>query len=235
MKFMKFTAKYIIKCLPQEYKQSYLAWRIIAHDYGHLGTIQKSECRDAQNNPLPWYTYPAIEFLDKLNLSDKTIFEYGSGFSTLYWAKRAKSVITIEDDKVWFDKISPQVPPNTAIHLITDMDRYAAAPRQTPGPGGKYDVIVIDGKERYSCAQVAVSCVNDDGFIILDNADWFPNTVNFLSNAGMIRVDMIGLGPINAYTWNTMFFLKRNLKIEYNPPVPIATHIDEQAKDDHPK
>ena len=229
---MKFFANLAIRILPPDYKKSYLAWRVIAHDYAHLSTIRKSECRDAAGNPLPWYTYPAIECLDKMNLFGKTVFEYGSGFSTLYWSKKAKSVTAVEHDKSWFEKISPQAPPNTTIHYVPEMDRYAQAPLQIPGSGGKYDIIIVDGQERYKCAQAALQCLKDDGFIILDNADWFPNTVNLLSNAGLIRIDLIGLGPINVYTWNTMLFLKRNLKIEYNPPVPIATHIEQQAKDD---
>ena len=35
------------------------------------------------NEPIPWFTYPSIQYLDQLDLSEKTIFEWGSGNSSL--------------------------------------------------------------------------------------------------------------------------------------------------------
>ena len=49
------------------------AARILAFRYGHLRTIARNECVDAEGRPIPWYTYPALEFirqLDKLSDAD---------------------------------------------------------------------------------------------------------------------------------------------------------------------
>src|SRR4051812_14883663 len=47
---------------------------------------------------IPWFSYAAIDFLDAALRTNMTVFEYGSGGSTLFFAKRAKSVFTVEDN-----------------------------------------------------------------------------------------------------------------------------------------
>jgi hypothetical protein len=44
--------------------------------------------------------------------------------------------------------------------------------------------------------------------IILDNSDWFPETVDVLrSTLGWFELDFHGFGPINGYTWTTTIFI----------------------------
>ncbi len=54
---------------------------------------------------LPWFSFAAIEHLSLMNLRDKTIFEYGSGGSTLWFASRCKKVIAAESDPEWAEKV----------------------------------------------------------------------------------------------------------------------------------
>lgn len=82
----------------------------------------------------------------------------------------------------------------------------------------KFDVIVIDGIERFACAQEAVKNLKQDGFIILDNSDWHEKTSEFLRAHDLIEIDMSGFGPINNYTWTTSLFLKRGVDL-----VPLST------------
>ncbi|QNH55640.1 MAG: hypothetical protein H2674_14390, partial [Limnospira indica BM01] len=51
------------------------------------------------SQPIPWYTYPAIEFIENKISSDFKVFEYGSGQSTLWWAERVLKVISVESDR----------------------------------------------------------------------------------------------------------------------------------------
>ena len=67
-------------------------------------TIDEKICVDKDFNPIPWYTYPAIEYLSQFDYSDKLIYEFGCGNSSVFWAKRAKQVISIEDNPQWFKK-----------------------------------------------------------------------------------------------------------------------------------
>jgi hypothetical protein len=54
--------------------------------------------------------------------------------------------------------------------------------------------------------------------LILDNSDWYPNSVSFLQGElGWIQADFHGFGPINNYTWTTSVFLnpKRYQELKY--------------------
>ncbi len=57
--------------------------------------------QDENSNPVPWMTYPAIEFLKNNLTKDHEIFEYGCGASTLFFSTIVKSVTGIETNKRW--------------------------------------------------------------------------------------------------------------------------------------
>ena len=64
-------------------------------DFAIERSIDEKVCVDKDNNPIPWYTYPAIEYLSQFDYSNKEIFEYGCGYSSMFWANRAKKVTSI--------------------------------------------------------------------------------------------------------------------------------------------
>ena len=43
-------------------------------------SIDEKLCLDKEGNPIPWYTYPAIEYLSQFDYQDKKIFEFGCGY-----------------------------------------------------------------------------------------------------------------------------------------------------------
>lgn len=190
-----------------------LIWTIdtVEFKYGHFLSYEKKNCVDSSENPIPWYTYPAIEYLKQLDFSDKEIYEYGAGNSSLFWASRAKSVISVEHDREWYLKIQKQQPVNQKIFLIDNEDEYVKFIEQTHQ---NYDLIVIDGMARLACAKVAVQSLAKGGLIILDNSDWYPETTRYLRESGLIQIDFKGLGPINYYTWTTSLFLRRDVNLK---------------------
>ena len=44
------------------------------------------------------------EYLSQFDYSDLKIFEYGCGYSSAFWAERAKKVVSVEDKTDWFEK-----------------------------------------------------------------------------------------------------------------------------------
>lgn len=58
----------------------------------------------------PWFTYPAIAFLKDILSAEMRVFEYGSGYSTIFFNSRAKQVISVEHDPVWARRISDEYP-----------------------------------------------------------------------------------------------------------------------------
>lgn len=185
-------------------------YRILSHELGQYKSMRRRECRDINDSAIPWYTYPAIEYLNQLDFSNKIIFEYGSGYSTLFWANRCKKIISIEDNREWFDKLNDKMPDNVEYLFKENKSEYI---RIINNYLAKFDVIIIDGNHRYECAIEALNRLNDTGFIILDNSDWKEKTSKLLRDSNLIEVDMSGFGPINGYTWTTSFYFKRNVEL----------------------
>lgn len=63
----------------------------------------------ANGEPLPWFTYSAIEFLQRVVLPTDKVFEYGAGYSTLWWQENVDKVISIEHDAVWCERLRPRL------------------------------------------------------------------------------------------------------------------------------
>jgi hypothetical protein len=190
----------------------------ILKDYGWLKSRRAGRCVDAQGEPVPWYTYPAIDFIRQLDVRELTVFEYGSGFSTLFWAKRARSIVSIEADEKWFAEISSRTPTNTELILAsTDVDSYAKKIVEH----GTFDIIVIDGtgETRLACSRLAPRHLNPRGFIILDNSDLWLESAAALRSSDLIQVDFTGLSPLGRHWHTTSLFFSRHYAIQ-----PLGGH-----------
>lgn len=181
----------------------------LRREFGHGLTASTRYPVDREGKPLPWYTYPAIEYLMQLDLKNKTVFEFGSGNSSLFWAARAKRVISVENDPAWYRQVMKSVPPNLDLRLRESPEDYV---RCITEENLRYDLVVVDGIVRSRCARAALSRLADGGLIILDNADWFTSAAAILRQSDLIQIDMKGFGPVNAYAWCTTLFLHRGFK-----------------------
>jgi len=159
---------------------------------------------------LPWYTYPAIEYLEQLDLMNCNVFEYGSGNSTRYWRHRCKMLASVEDNKKWFQKWFRDTSCRGIYNFCPEKEKYVNFIHQHTE---KFDVIIIDGSHRYECAIEALKMLSHNGFIILDNSDWKELTSRLLREAGLFEVDMSGFGPLNGYTWTTSFYFRRDVRL----------------------
>jgi hypothetical protein len=195
---------------PSTWRPSVRVARSLWFEYAHLKTVARRSCIDAAENPVPWYTYPAIEYLKQLDFSGRSVFEYGSGNSTLFWASVAGRVVSVEDDEKWHAIVAPQLPAHCELVLETDVGAYGAVIQRYPE---QFDVIVVDGaargNTRLNCSRLALRQLREGGMIILDNSDWLPESARALRDGGLIQVDMTGFAPISAQTQTTSFFLHR--------------------------
>ncbi len=65
--------------------------------------------QDENGNFLPWMTYSFIEFIAPKINQNHDIFEFGSGSSTLFFATRARKVIALETNPLWFKIIKEKI------------------------------------------------------------------------------------------------------------------------------
>lgn len=166
---------------------------------------------DGKGNPIPWYTYPCTSFLGKRVGKNMHVFEYGSGYSTLWWASRAASVTSCEHDRAFHDEIAPQAPGNVT-YIYRDPEvfgSYAGAVREQ---SRKFDIVIVDGQDRVECAKAAPDGLTDAGVVVWDNADRaiYAEGYESLYARGFRRIDFDGHGPIWIKEWTTTVFYRDN-------------------------
>jgi hypothetical protein len=156
--------------------------------------------------PIPWFTYPAIAFLEKRVRPEWRVCEFGSGQSTLWWSARVTSVLSIEHDRNWYREFSPRVGPRVTYVCHPKEEEYAAA---IVGEG-PFDVIVNDGIGRLPVVMHAVSELSPAGVIVWDNSERpeYEPGYRFLRERGFRRIDFSGFGPVNQEPWCTAVFYR---------------------------
>ncbi len=212
---MKCEKEGFLKWLPGLFRPAVRNFRLLNRDYGHFRTMRERASVDREGRPLPWYTYPAIEFVKQLDFSNRDIFEYGAGYSSLFYAARCRRITSVEDNRRWFETIRPRAPANCEILWAATPEAYGGAILQYPHA---FDVVIIDGSYREQCCVPALQKLKPGGMIILDNSDHHKECVAILAQADLIQVDMAGFGPQNGYVWATSFFLSREFNFQSAQP-----------------
>ena len=182
---------------------------ILSTRLGFRKSLEDNACELGDGRVIPMMSYGLIEYLMGIDLSGFRVLELGGGHSTEFWAQRAKLVLTLETDAEWARILSANAFPNVEI-------RHCPAEQIQTGmeqAGGPFDVIVIDiSASRYRCAKAALRLLNPGGFIVLDNADWYPNTTALLRSADLIQVDFADFRPLKWYRCATSLFLHREFR-----------------------
>jgi len=164
---------------------------------------------DARGRPLPWYTYASIHFLGPRIKADMSVFEFGCGNSTRWWAARAKSVDAVEHSPVWAVRMQEATPDHINIRFVelsTDGDYCRAAKALSK----RFDVIVIDGRDRVNCAYNSLEALSGRGVVVWDNANRprYAEGLQFLQDNGFKRIDFRSHGPINSAEGQTTVFYR---------------------------
>ena len=106
---------------------------------------------------VPWFSYAAIDFLEGFLRPSMTVCEYGSGGSTIFFSRRTKAVLSIEDNPKWYELVSKRLQekavPNVTLKLCPfDFKNPVGFERSDylqAMPEEKFDVIVVDDSWRY--------------------------------------------------------------------------------------
>ncbi len=143
---------------------------------------------------VPWLPYLATKYIGGLNL--RSVFEWGSGGSTLFFASLGvDTLVSVEHDSEWYGKVAeefraigiPFIHRLLIPYEVGEIGPDKANPMHYKsgstelGPVNfkryasiidhydKFDLILIDGMARASCLYHAISHVKPGGCIVLDN------------------------------------------------------------------
>jgi hypothetical protein len=165
---------------------------------GHAKSAMNGKALDRDGRPIPWLTYPAIDFLRAKDLRRRRVLEFGSGQSTLWWAIHAKEVFSFEDGPEWHAYVTQRAPSNVKVHLVRDSVAEMKSVLEGQPP---FDIVLIDSFDRAAVAAIARDVVTSDGVVILDNAEgfWGPEgtypIMDLFREASFQRVDFFGFAP----------------------------------------
>jgi hypothetical protein len=171
---------------------------------------------DNGDEPLAWYTYPCLAWLEPRLTAGDRVFEFGAGGSTLWYAKRVASVVAVEHDAGWLARLAPLVGPN--VELLSRPARLdeagdpVAASRYVEAigdwPEEYFDLIAVDGMERLACLEAAVPHLRANGLLVLDNSDrpHLRAGMDRLNGLGFGRIDFHGFHPAHAIPACTSVF-----------------------------
>lgn len=132
---------------------------------------------------LPWIAYDAIEFLKQLLQPAMRVFEFGSGGSTLFLARRCQSLTSVEHDARWIALVGRKlwragltnvdlrhIPVESSSAESVEKSDYVNAVRQD-----RFDAIIVDGHEwsphaRPACFRAAEEQIAPGGVIVVDDS-----------------------------------------------------------------
>ena len=159
---------------------------------------------DARGNPIPWITYPALAFLASRVPRDVSVFEYGCGYGTLWWAARAREVVACDHDPAWISEIGARAPGHVTL-LHVPLEYGGAYSRAAASYTERFDVVVIDGRDRVNCARHAVKALKPDGVIVWDNTErrQYREGLEHLASLGFRRIPFEGYAPIECHRCET--------------------------------
>ncbi|MBM9606615.1 hypothetical protein [Desulfopila inferna] len=177
---------------------------------GWLRSMAESQAVDADGHPIPWITYPALDFLADRIRPFMTVFEYGSGNSTFWWSERVKRLISCEHDKEWYAEFRSKMPADITYLLRRAKGGSREYAMEITTYGSIFDVVVIDGRDRVDCAKNSVSALRPNGVIVWDNSDRdeYRDGYDFLHKAAFKRLDFWGMGALATRRWCTSIFYR---------------------------
>lgn len=163
------------------------------------------------SEPIPWVTYSFIDFIANRIQKEHAVFEFGSGNSTFYYAQRAQKVVSVEHDKAWFDKISSSTPSNSEM-IFCELQENGNYSKMPESLGLKFDIIIVDGRDRVNCCFHSLGALNERGIVVLDDSEreQYAAAINFFKKEGFRELSFSGISPGLFYRKSTSVFYKDN-------------------------
>jgi hypothetical protein len=167
------------------------------------------------NAGLPWMTFNAIFFLNNILKGNEIVFETGCGGSTIFYLERVRSLLSIEHESSWSDKlkrdkrISKYSKKWECAHRDLHLDKsnneddspYLQRLRELPD--NSFHLGSIDGRLRSQSLIISTKKIMSGGHLLLDNSDRveYYEGINYIEKLGWKKKDFSGL--VYDYDWES--------------------------------
>ena len=149
-------------------KRSFKHWTL---DY--LWSRSKDKLHQRLHPDEPWLTPAVVHILDKHLTKDMSGLEFGSGRSTVWFARRLGKFTSVEHSPRWFEKVDNLLK-KAGAHNVDILFRdnsqdndYACATDQIEN--GSLDFVLVDGIDRGKCAVTSLKKLKPGGILVIDD------------------------------------------------------------------
>ena len=125
----------------------------------------------------PWIAPSAVAWLDRVMTRQWAVFEFGSGASTEWYARRAGSIVGLEDDPDWCLRVRGRLRLcGVSNYSIVQADLTRFPSMIAAQPDAAFDLVVIDSNEtqgmsRLDCLAASRHKVKPGRYLLLDDSD----------------------------------------------------------------
>jgi hypothetical protein len=153
-------------------------------------------------------TYNAIFFLNNILKGNEIVFETGCGGSTIFYLERVQSLLSIEHESSWSEKlkrdkrISKYSKKWECDHRDLHRDKYNNTDdspylqRIRELPDNSFNMGSIDGRLRSQSLIISANKIMSGGHLLLDNSDRisYSEGMQYLDELGWFKETLNGLG-----------------------------------------
>lgn len=159
---------------------------------GWVRSVEEDAVVDAGGEPRPWATLPYIDFITPRLRPEWSVFEYGAGASTRFYAARVGRVVAVEHDAAFAARLLRLLADRAKVLVRPEGAAYCDAITEA---GFAPDLVSIDGRDRVSCVVAALPALSPGGVIVLDDAERaeYREAHRLLGAAGFRPVEFWGL------------------------------------------
>jgi hypothetical protein len=189
--------------------------------------------RSPLNDEVPWIPFPALRWLERQVHAETRVFEWGSGGSTLFFARRARNVVSVEHHAEWHALVRTRLDQNglhgCSYRLVLpralaagESCSFGSGQRGAEGldfeayvkviaeyPDAHFDLIMIDGRARISCLKASWTKVAVGGHILLDNSNYPRYQSDLAGPANFERQHIQGVSPYRGDVWTQSTIWRR--------------------------
>ncbi len=125
----------------------------------------------------PWIVPAAVGWLGRRIRPDWAVLELGSGRSTVWFARRAGSVISFEDNEYWYPRTRERLDEAGLENVELRLKEVERFPQEVAAlADGSFDLVVVDFLEapavtRIDALKPAMKRVRPGGYLLLDDSD----------------------------------------------------------------
>ena len=134
----------------------------------------------------PWLTPASIAYLEPKLSKQTTVLEFGMGGSTIFFARRCQSVVSVDDKLVWVDKVTAKLKDDALTNVQLQHCRRERSMirfiKKLSAERRRFDVILVDTGAKCDAGKICEAVeplLVPQGLLVIDN--YYGHHASFVS------------------------------------------------------